>query len=428
MSEGPLTIAQVNTRQSRGGAEAVALQLHRGYRRRGHAAWLLVGRERPSAEGVFPFPSGWRAEAEHLLAGAGRLLDRHRGLESFRYPKTRRMLDALPAVPEIVHLHNLHGGYFDLRVLPELSQRTRLVMTLHDAWLLSGHCAHSFDCGRWRTGCGACPDLSIYPAVRTDATAANWRRKQAIFAATRLHVATPSRWLAARVGQSMLAPAIAELRVIPNGVDRSIFRAGQRTAARARLGIASAARVVAIAGAANADNPFKDRGTALAAVRRAAASLDGDVLGLLLGERGGERVDGSARIRPVAYVDDPAGVASCLQAADVYVHAARADTFPNSVIEAMACGTAVIATAVGGIREQLDASGEWRAGDAIDPAAAGIAVPAGDASTMAVALATLLADAPLRERLARNAERRVAERYDLEQQCDAYLGWYDALR
>ena len=35
-----------------------------------------------------------------------------------------------------------------------------------DAWLLSGHCAHSFDCERWRTGCGECPDLGIEPAIR----------------------------------------------------------------------------------------------------------------------------------------------------------------------------------------------------------------------------------------------------------------------
>jgi glycosyltransferase involved in cell wall biosynthesis len=38
---------------------------------------------------------------------------------------------------------------------------------------------------------------------------------------------------------------------------------------------------------------------------------------------------------------------------DIDLHAARADTFPRAVIEALACGTPVVATAVGGIPEQI---------------------------------------------------------------------------
>ena len=36
--------------------------------------------------------------------------------------------------------------------------KTGMVITMHDAWLLSGHCAHSFNCERWITGCGDCPE------------------------------------------------------------------------------------------------------------------------------------------------------------------------------------------------------------------------------------------------------------------------------
>src|ERR1700733_14916614 len=41
----PLRILQVSAADVRGGAESVALQLHRGYRRLGHEAWLLVGEQ-----------------------------------------------------------------------------------------------------------------------------------------------------------------------------------------------------------------------------------------------------------------------------------------------------------------------------------------------------------------------------------------------
>src|SRR5262245_59012697 len=107
------------------------------------------------------------------------------GYEDFNFPASWHLLDLPPERPDILHCHNLHGSYFDLRALPWLSQQVPVVLTLHDAWLLSGHCAHSFDCQRWQTGCGQCPDLAIPPAIRRDATAYNWRRKRDVYTKSR---------------------------------------------------------------------------------------------------------------------------------------------------------------------------------------------------------------------------------------------------
>lgn len=427
MNERPLTIAQVNTRERRGGAETIALQLLRGYRDRGHQAWLVVGRGEATTDGVLPFPADFGAAAAHLLAGPGRLLDRHRGLETYRYPKTRHMLDALPSEPDVIHLHNLHGGYFDLRVLPALSRLVPVVLTLHDAWLLSGHCAHSFDCDRWRTGCGACPDLTIYPAVRKDATASNWQRKRDIFQRSKLHVATPSQWLADRVKVSILAPSIETLRVIPNGVDLRTFRPGRRDAARARLGLDPDRPVLLIAGNATRTNPFKDFPTARRAAVGAAERLGREIIVLMLGDSGGDFQEGHALFRSIPFLDDDADVAAYFQAADVYLHAARADTFPTSVIEAMASGTPVVATAVGGIPEQLGAErAHGPAWTVSERAAGGVLVPPGDPSAMAEAAASLVDDETLRSALGFSAARRAANCFDADRQCDAYLDWYRA--
>jgi glycosyltransferase involved in cell wall biosynthesis len=430
VNDRPLAIAQVNTREQRGGAETIALQLMRGYQRRGHQAWLLVGREEATIPGVKPFPADPQARMAHVMAGPMRLLDRNRGLETYRYPKTGRMLDQLPAEPDLVHLHNLHGGYFDLRALPALSRRLPVFLTLHDAWLLSGHCAHSFDCERWRTGCGSCPDLTIYPSVRKDATARNWQRKRDIFRHARLHVAAPSQWLADRVSASIMAPALESLRVIPNGVDLLTFTPDQRTGARTRLGIPTDAPVLLIAGSPAPTNPFKDFPTARRAAAGAAARLGREVTVLLLGASGDDAREGGALFRPIPFRHDPSEVAMYIQAADVYLHASRADTFPTSVIEAMACGTPVVATAVGGIPEQLGEPSRWAAaggGPSFDPTrASGMLVPAGDADAMASGAAALLENPALRHRLGLNAARRAALCYDAERQCDAYLDWYRA--
>ena len=414
----------VSTYERRGGAEQVARSLFEAYRRLGHRSYLAVGRGPATDPGVLPLSQGNRRIA-HILAGPGRLFDRWLGLESCRYPGSRNLPDLVDDAPDIVHLHNLHGGYFDLRVLPELGRRCPTVLTLHDAWLLSGHCAHSFDCERWRSGCGECPDLSIYPAIRRDATAANWRRKRDILARSGLHIATPSVWLMQRVSASLIAQAACTTRVIPNGVDLSVFSPDDSHAARDRLGLRVDGHLVLVAGSALRTNPFKDWPTVRRAVSHAAEALNANVMLVALGDRGESERAGRVQVDYVPFERDPATVADYYRAADVYLHAAHADTFPNTVIEALACGTPVVATAVGGVPEQVN-SLEPAAGVEAHRAdtATGVLVAEGDAPAMGRALTDLLERRRLRQQLAANAAADARARFDFMQQRDAYLAWY----
>lgn len=347
------------------------------------------------------------------MANPGALLDEYRGIENFRYPGSWRVLEVAPEPPDVVHCHNLHGSYFDLRVLPWLSSRVPTVLTLHDAWTLSGHCAHSFDCERWKTGCGQCPDLTIYPAVRKDATAYNWLRKRDIYTGSRLYIATASQWLMQKVEASILSSAAVETRVIPDGVDLSVFHPGDSREARSELRLPPDAKLVFLAGERLRTNVWRDYETARAAISRVSQRMRGQtVLCIALGEEGAPERVGEAEIRFVPYERDPRVVARYYRAADVYVHPARADTFPNAVIEAMACGTPVVATAVGGIPEQVE---DGHTGYLVGPK---------DAESMASSLERLLSDDALRAAMGAEAAEVASSRFDLARQARAYLGWY----
>jgi len=349
-------------------------------------------------------------------------LDQYRGKEDFDFPGTWQLATLLKERPDIVHCHNLHGGwlpsggYFDLSALPGLSNEIPAVLTLHDAWLLSGHCAHSFDCERWKTGCGYCPDLTIYPAVRRDATAYNWKRKQEIYAKSRFFVATPSRWLMEKVEQSMLYPAIAESRVIPNGVDLTVYRQADKRLARSLLGLPQESKILLFAANGIKTNVWKDYATMRTAVAQVAARMGGtNVMFIALGDVGPLEEIGSAQIHFVPYQENPADVARYYQAADVYLHAARADTFPNTVIEASACGTPVVATSVGGIPEQI---AEGRSG---------FLVPAGDADAMAHRVLSLLQQESVHRAMAAAAAEIAHRRFDVMRQVRTYLEWYESI-
>ena len=439
--ENRLRILQVSTLDVAGGAEKVALSLFQSCRSLGHRSWLVVGRRRSAEPGILQMPNEscrnrW-AKACHVgerrlqpLAGRVRGASRAQGLlrvaadplrwlgevrghEDFGFPGTRRLLELTPERPTIVHCHNLHGAYFDLRTLPRLSGQVPVVLTLHDAWLLSGHCAHSYDCERWTTGCGHCPDLTMYQSIRQDATAYNWRRKQQIFGGSRLYVATPSQWLMEKVKQSMLAPAVMEARVIHNGVDLSVFRPASRSSIRAGLGIPQDTMMLLFTANGIRRNRYKDYHTLRTVVARVAERVDRQrVLLVALGEDSPTEQVGRAELRFIPYQKDSAVVARYYQAADIYVHAARAEVWGLTITEALACGTPVVATAVGGIPEQ------------IQEARTGFLVPPGDAGSMAEAVVALLKDESLRTCMGRNAAQDARQRFDLKRQVDDYIAWY----
>ena len=97
-------------------------------------------------------------------------------------------------------------------------------------------------------------------------------------------------------------------------------------------------------------------------------------------------------------------------AADLLVHPSRREGAPNAILEAMAAGLPVVATAIPSARELLGED-------------AGCLVPPEDAPALATALAELLADAPRRARLGEAARRRAEERFSRE----ASIGRWEAL-
>lgn len=447
MTPGLPSVLQVSTADVLGGAERIARHLHEGVRARGGESWLAVGRVEGSVPGTLSIPNeprrsawtkAWRATADRLehggrlgalgarvargpVAEPARWCATRLGHEDFRFPGTRALLDLPPTPPDVLHLHNLHHLYFDLRELPSLSHRVPTVLTLHDQWIMTGHCAYSLDCERWVDGCGPCPYLTTYPALRRDATRFNWQRKNRLVAASRLHVAVPSEWIRGLVARSQPAAALRALRVIRQGVDLSIFAPGDRVAARAAIGTPSDLEqpVVLLLADALRDQSWKGGAWVRDAIERAATTPAGRrTTFVAVGNPSGlERVV-RLPIRFIGVIQDLAAMAASYRAADLFLHPSRADNYPNAIMESLACGTPVAATAVGGVPEQI------RAGDD----AVGALVPNGDAAQLAAAIERALTlDAAARNRRRAAARADAERRFDARDMVEAYLAWYAEL-
>lgn len=151
----------------------------------------------------------------------------------------------------------------------------------------------------------------------------------------------------------------------------------------------------------------------------AMSQLDDDnVSALLLGEGPEEsrlrqqsdalQLDG--RVHFLGYREE---VAKYYAMIDLLVLPSRSEGLPNVVLEAMACRVPVVATDVGGVREVVQHEGN------------GLLVPSERPDLLASAITRMLEDSALRQRLARNGERFVAEHYSLAARVAALRSLYD---
>jgi glycosyltransferase involved in cell wall biosynthesis len=113
----------------------------------------------------------------------------------------------------------------------------------------------------------------------------------------------------------------------------------------------------------------------------------------------------------VRFTGGLADVRGSLAAMDVFVLPSRAEGMSNALLEAMAAGRPVVATAVGGTREVFD-------GDRT-----GVLVPPGDARALAAEVLRLLTDREQAARLAAAAQRWIAEKFSMS----ASIGRLEAL-
>lgn len=370
MDSAETSILSLSTSDLGGGAENVATSIHRGLAERGWISRMLVGEKNgtdPDVHAMHASPYfDYRTVARHpsvLLQKANLKRDSLLGRESFHYPYTR-WLTTLSGLtnPKAILAHNLHGGYFDLRMLPGISSHRPFFWFLHDQWPMTGHCAFSRDCNRWITGCGNCPYLDSPPALSVDGTRKNWKRKNKIYYRSRLHIVVPCRWLERMVKKSVLNQAAIEVSVIPYGIDLENYAPNQHSEQlRAQMGYARHEIIGVFVANKPVTNPYKDfallqRGLPELEKRLSRSPLPTEHVRLVLvGEKKREEIWRSENITvETAPYSDAGQVSRFLQVADFYFHPAIQEVTPLAIQEAMATALPVVASDVGGVSEMFE--------------------------------------------------------------------------
>jgi glycosyltransferase involved in cell wall biosynthesis len=294
-------------------------------------------------------------------------------------------------------LLHLHATLDWTALLAALPADRPLVLTLHDAGLLTGGCAYPLDCPGAVEGClEPCPRLFPQARERQAAQRAELRRLNPALAA-------PSSWLA---GLARAALPGMSVTVIPNGVAWP-QRPPSKAQARKALGIAPQARVALFAAHGGAEAAYKS-GPRWAEYWQGLKQRVPGALGFAVGGREARR-DGDFVTWP--YLDRER-LDLVLAAADLLLYPTLADNHPLIVLEAMSQATACAAFAVGGLPEQIE--------DGVN----GLLVPPGQDQALLAAAAALLASPSRSRDLGERAFARGAARFTAERMAGDYLRFY----
>jgi hypothetical protein len=135
-----MRVLQINQSDVTGGAAIAAYRLHQGLLRQGIGSKLLVGHVTQTDALVAPTPP-------QPLRKKLKNLEEWLGLRYITYWSTQAIAQhPFYQEADVLHFHNLHGGYFNYLFLPYLTRNKPAVYTLHDMWGFTGHCSYSLLC------------------------------------------------------------------------------------------------------------------------------------------------------------------------------------------------------------------------------------------------------------------------------------------
>jgi glycosyltransferase involved in cell wall biosynthesis len=315
----------------------------------------------------------------------------------------------LPAC-DVINLHWI-ASFIDYRAFFEaVPEQVPVFWQLLDMNALTGGCHYDEECGRYITGCGACPQLGSTDSK--DLSYRVWQRKQVVFSRLppeRVHIVAPNRWIAQAVRRSPLLGKFP-VAIVPNGIDTDVFAPRDGQAARSAFGIPQDSTVVLFAAEAIS---LKRKGFALlmGALNELGRSKN---LFLVSVGRGAPDIASDIPHSHLGHIDDDRQLSRIYSAADIYVIPSLQDNQPNTALEAMACGTPVVGFDVGGIP------------DMVRPGINGLLASAGDLVGLRAAIAELLQCSEKRSAMAIACRRIVMGEYTLAKQVRRYVELYSA--
>ncbi|MEW6496178.1 MAG: glycosyltransferase, partial [Cyanobacteriota bacterium] len=206
---------------------------------------------------------------------------------------------------------------------------------------------------RYNNSCGACPQLGSQK--NEDLSRWVWQRKAKAWKNLNLTIVTPSHWLAKCASSSSLFQNL-RIEVIPNGLDTQQYKPIPRQVARKILNLPQDKLLILF----GAMYPNSDRRKGFHFLQQALQRLGATAwqnqaeLVIFGASRPKEPIGLGLNAHYLGKLSDDISLAVVYAAADVFVAPSLEDNLPNTVMEAIACGTPSVAFNIGGMPDMIE--------------------------------------------------------------------------
>lgn len=408
----------VGKKENAGGAAVATRRLVSGLRLAGQDVSLLV----QTAQSTDPGTITLACRKQHL--GCWQLQERmandlvrsrraNPGGSAFSFPYPGMDLASLAGTRNalLVNIHHVPGFLSTESISGLLRQHIPVVITLHDQWMLTGGCHYSDGCDRYREDCRDCPQLT---GEFRDIPARVLQNRLKLWQDNLILVA-PSRWMRDCAKSSRLFRH-STVEWIPNGLDTRMFSPQQKMTAKREAGISPRSRVI-LFGAPS----FRVRRKGFAEIQQALlyclkdpgfarAVRSGAIRLVAFGTPGtAKAAAGDLPIHWLGKMKTETALVALYRSADVFVLPSLEDNLPNTMLEAMACGTPLAAFATGGIP------------DAVRDGETGFLAACGNSQELGARILDLIKNPRRAKRMGRAAADLVQKEFRLDLQAERYL-------
>lgn len=252
---------------------------------------------------------------------------------------------------DVIHIHWINQGFLSLHDIKRLTETGKpIVWTLHDLWPATAVCHYPGGCELYLSGCHDCPMMRRNPLF--DLSADIFKKKGCIGLSS-IHFVGCSQWIMNEAKKGAWLRS-AHFSSIPNPIDTSLFKPVEKAIARKRLGLPENKFLLLFA-AAKLSDTRKGAIFLIEACERLKERYPDKVEIVLLGSSPEELISGFPfPVNTLGYISSPETMATVYAASDLFIIPSLEDNLPNTIMEAMACGTPCVGFDTGGIPEMID--------------------------------------------------------------------------
>lgn len=341
-----MKVLQINCVYREGSTGKITQDIHENLLLNGEESIVLCGRRGNNQTGVYSIVSEQYAKMNNLCS---RVTGIRYGGCILSTEKIKRMIGR--EKPDIVHLQCINGFFCNIFRLLTFLKKSEIptVLTLHAEFMYTANCSHAGACDKWKKGCHHCQvNKTKLHSLFFDRTAMSWKRMHEIYKDwNNLHVVACSEWIQSRALQSG-EMAKRDIRVIHNGIDNeAVFyprtHAVKRIQTQYKLPIDKKYILYVSPG-------FSElKGFDL--FEKLVRCCEKMPFHFLL--VGGDYDEYYDNMTVIGRVNDCNLLADLYSGADALVVCSRYDTYPTVCLEAISCGTPVVAFDVGGVGETI---------------------------------------------------------------------------